>query len=270
MATGLDFSGISRFDPHADASSLSQRWNVWIKRFQRFIVAMDIKDPTRRRALLLYLAGPEVETIFDNLPETGESKDFDKAVEKLTEYFSPKKNIMYETHVFRQAQQREDETLDQFHMRLRELAQNCEFADIDKEIKIQLVEKCTSTRVRRKALREQISLEDLLKYGRTMETSDRQIAQLESLHQSGIQVNNLDAPKSCFFCGGTFPHPQGRASCPASRKTCGHCGKLGHFAQVCKMKSGASRNLPKSRIPRQTTSSISSSAQVVRDWYERA
>ena len=46
MATGLDFSGISRFDPHADASSLSQRWNVWIKRFQRFIVAMDIKDPT--------------------------------------------------------------------------------------------------------------------------------------------------------------------------------------------------------------------------------
>ena len=33
-----------------------------------------------------------------------------------------------------------------------------------------------------------------------METSDRQIAQLESLHQSGIQVNNLDAPKSCFFC----------------------------------------------------------------------
>ena len=51
---------------------------------------------------------PEVETIFDNLPETGESKDFDKAVEKLTEYFSPKKNIMSETQVFRQAQQRED------------------------------------------------------------------------------------------------------------------------------------------------------------------
>ena len=103
MATGLDFSGISRFDPHADASSLSQRCNVWIKRFQRFIVAMVIKDPTRRRALLLYLAGPEVKPIFDNLPDTGESKDFEKAVEKLAEYFSPKMNIMYETHVFRQA-----------------------------------------------------------------------------------------------------------------------------------------------------------------------
>ena len=139
-------------------------------------------------------------------------------------------------------------------MRLRELARNCEFGDIDKEIKIQLVEKCTSTRVRRKALREEISLEDLLKYGRTMETSDRQIAQFESLEQSGIQVNNLDAPKSWFFfCGGDFRHPQGRASCPASRKTCSHCRKLGHFAQVCKTKSGASRSLPKSRTPLTTT-----------------
>ena len=87
---------------------------------------MDIKDPTLTRAFLLYLAGPEVDTIFDNLPDIDESKDFDKAVEKPTECFSPKKNIMYETHVFRQAQQREDETLDQFHMRLRELARNCE------------------------------------------------------------------------------------------------------------------------------------------------
>ena len=61
--------------------------------------------------------------------------------------------------------------------------------------------------------------------------------------------------RAVFFCGGDFPHPQKRASCPASRKTCGHFGKLGHFAQVCKIKSGASRNLLKSRTPRQTTNS---------------
>ena len=61
--------------------------------------------------------------------------------------------------------------------------------------------------------------------------------------------------RAVFFCGGDFPHPQKRASCPASRKTCGHRGKLGHFAQVCEMKSGASRNLPESQTPWQTTNS---------------
>ena len=141
-----------------------------------------------------------------------------KAIEKLTEYFSPKKNIIYETHVFRQAQQREDETLDQFHMRLRELARNCEFGDIDKEIKIQLVEKCTSTRVRRKTLREEISLEDLLKYGRTMETSDRQIAQFESLHQSGIQVTTWLYRRVAFFVVATFPtHKEERLALPQGK-----------------------------------------------------
>lgn len=93
---------------------------------------MDIKDPTRQRALLLYFAGPKVETIFETLTDTGEDKDFDTAVAKLTEHFSPKKNIMYETHVFRQARQRDNETLDQFHTRLHHLAKSCDFTDAKK------------------------------------------------------------------------------------------------------------------------------------------
>ena len=109
---------------------------------------MVIKDPSRRRALLLYLAGPEVKPIFDNLPDTGESKDFEKAVEKLAEYFSPKMNIMYETHVFGRRNNEKMRRLISFKCVYVNL-HGCEFGGIDKEIKIQLVEKCTSTRVRR-------------------------------------------------------------------------------------------------------------------------
>ena len=54
-------------------------------RFQRFIVAMDIKDDTRKRNFLLYLAGPEVDKIFETLPETGEEKDF--ALEPIYIYY---------------------------------------------------------------------------------------------------------------------------------------------------------------------------------------
>ena len=41
--------------------------------------------------LLLYLAGPEVDKIFETLPETGEEKDFELGIQKLNEYFTPKK-----------------------------------------------------------------------------------------------------------------------------------------------------------------------------------
>lgn len=88
MATGIDFFGISRFDPHSDVTSISQKCKDWIKRFRRFIVAVDIKGPTRQRALLLYLASPEVEAIFETLPGTGEDREFDLAVNKLTAFFA--------------------------------------------------------------------------------------------------------------------------------------------------------------------------------------
>ena len=65
---------------------------------------MGVKDDKeRRRALLLHYAGEEVNEIFETLPNTG--NDYDTAVTKLTEYFSPKKNTEFEVYKFRQAKQ---------------------------------------------------------------------------------------------------------------------------------------------------------------------
>ena len=96
----LDFSRIKQFRPHVDQSSLAVRWKDWLKRFERCMVGMDIKAKARKRALLLYLAGPEVETIFATLPDVGAEDDYDTVVAKFTGYFAPKQNNLYESHVF--------------------------------------------------------------------------------------------------------------------------------------------------------------------------
>ena len=84
---------------------------------------MNVDDnDARQRALLLHYAGEQVYDIFETLTDTGESDDFDKACEKLTAYFSPKKNIEYEVYVFRKEKQEIGETLDTYHTRLRRLA----------------------------------------------------------------------------------------------------------------------------------------------------
>ena len=74
--------------------------------------------------MLLYLAGPAVQDIFETLSDTGEAKDFKIAHEKLTEYFTPKKNTTYEVYVFRQARQHEKETLAQFETKISQASCN--------------------------------------------------------------------------------------------------------------------------------------------------
>jgi hypothetical protein len=53
MATALDLSGLRNFDPYSDPTTLSLRWKEWLRRYERFLVAMDIKDDTRKRAVVI-------------------------------------------------------------------------------------------------------------------------------------------------------------------------------------------------------------------------
>lgn len=91
---------------------------------------MNVTNKPRQRALLLHYAGAATTEIFDTLPNTtvGEGGDpLEKAVQALTNYFTPKQNREYEIYVFRQAKQESNETISAFHTRLRQLAVTCEF-----------------------------------------------------------------------------------------------------------------------------------------------
>ena len=71
------------FSVHEDNSSVGPRWLEWFKRFEIYLAAHDVKDPTRKLAVLLYSAGKEVSDIFETLPNQGEDKDYKAAVDAL-------------------------------------------------------------------------------------------------------------------------------------------------------------------------------------------
>ena len=99
---------------------------------------------------------------------------------QLTEHFKPKKNVPFERHVFRQAAQQNGETVDSYITRLRTLAKNCEFADSNEAIRDQIVEKCSSGRLRRRLLREtDLTLDTLIQIAKLFESSERQADQIE-------------------------------------------------------------------------------------------
>lgn len=102
-------------------------------------------ENTQKRALLLYQAGQETQELFDTLPDTG--VDYATALTKLDDYFTPRKKVIFQ---FRQASQKAGETVDQF---VTFLAINCEFMDLDKELRSAVIQHCESKHLFRYGLK---------------------------------------------------------------------------------------------------------------------
>ena len=133
---------------------MRQNGTIGNRIFEIYITASGITDPTTKRALLLYQTGSRVREIFKQIPDTGTGADYDLAKEKLKADFDPQKNRRYEVYRFRQATQESHETLDQFHTRLRTMAETCEFTNIEFEVEEQIIIGGSSTKVRKRALRD--------------------------------------------------------------------------------------------------------------------
>lgn len=137
MATALQLPAVQPFSATSDQTTLGQRWSKWVKGLEYFLTASNITDKKQKRAVLLNLAGAEVQTAFETLSGTGE--DYDTALAKLNAYFEPKKNIPFERHAFRQAAQGPTEGMDAYVTRLRGLAKTCEFNNVDEVIRDQVI-----------------------------------------------------------------------------------------------------------------------------------
>ena len=159
----------------------------------------------------MHLAGHEVQDVFETLTETGD--DYDTALAKLDAYFKPEKNIPFERHTFRQATQNPSETmdaLDAYVTRLKRLVQTCDYETLaDEMIRDQVLEKCYSTRLRRRLLCEQtLTLDAILRIARSAKSSlskcsDQQSTvwvklvhgvEIPTIFDSGASVNVLDKP----------------------------------------------------------------------------
>ena len=137
-----------------DPNNIAVRWNRWTKRLETYITATGITDDKQMRSLLLFCAGDAVHEDIRQLTRSTRSRRLYKATLKLlTDHFSPKKNRTFEIYTFRQAKQLDGESVAQFYTRLRQLASTCEFTGPEGEIRSQIIQRCTSKKLRETALR---------------------------------------------------------------------------------------------------------------------
>nr|CAI5870533.1 unnamed protein product [Callosobruchus analis] len=250
---------LEKLDLEGESGSLGQRWGKWKRSLNIYLEAMDIRTSIKKRATLLLLGGAGIQEIFYNLPgasvEPTEDNDvFAIAIQKLDEYFSPKQSKVYERHVFRLIKQEEGEKFEKFVVRLRNQAEKCQFDQQEDHLIDQVAEKCLSVDLRKKILTigDNITLDRIIAEANTLEVVNRQLEEYgqpkKNLEVNSISQNKRDGNATkpygnkfkynthkggCSRCGNS-KHNAEDTNCPARKKKCYLCDKLGHFRQYCK------------------------------------
>nr|XP_036678053.1 uncharacterized protein LOC118879276 [Drosophila suzukii] len=235
-----------------DKALWRNEWETWLRSFTIYIESEEITSVYKKRNKLLHLGGPQLQAVVYNLPgalvafdEEANNDIFTPLVEKLTEYFSPQRNSVFERHLFRTMVPVEGEGFTEFLMRLRRQVAKCSFGETKKEIeeiclKDKIIDVWAPVDLKRKLLENEFTLNDFVKMCHIEEQVNRQTETMGAAgQQSTIQrvshqkTRDPDTLQECGRCG-RKGHRENSPDCPARSATCRKCSKIGHFARKCK------------------------------------
>ncbi len=207
--------------------------------------------------------GAECKKILNNLADMTPEKrrNPDEIIAAPRSHFVPQRNILYERFLFNTSTQKSGESVEQFVLRLRQLADSCEFETLkDSLIRDRIVIGTNDEAGRERLLRDR-PVPDLAKVIDTLRAAE--ISRSHKIAMSSAQntpVDHIKKTKGHHQHGGkkngkqnqkkqSPVHPQekgttdkckwrgngkhNRSSCPARNSTCNKCNKRGHFAKVC-------------------------------------
>lgn len=214
-------SGISVFDPYIDADNVQVRWKSWLSRFENYLIAMNITNIDRRKALLLYYGGEHIFKIQEKICQPDDI--YNEVTGKLTSHF----NLMVPQAANTPKKQ------------VTDLCRKCGKKHMPESIcpaKGKQCSKCKNFNHSANVCRASanISNERILNKLADKITDKMKLTADEQTGNPNQAMKN-DKVNKCKNCG--KPHYLSTA-CPAKGKTCNKCKKLDHLDFMCKQNNG--------------------------------
>ncbi|XP_058828320.1 uncharacterized protein K02A2.6-like [Topomyia yanbarensis] len=264
---------IDPFDRH------KMKWSRWVERLEGAFVLFGVQNEVRLYMLLHYMGGETYDIISDKLaPERPQQQTYDAIVRLLEAHFNPEPLEILENFRFKcrkQADDRPEETIDEYLIALRKLAITCNFGDYlrtalrnqfvfglkDRAIQSRLLEVRNLTLERAREIA--VSMELSNKGGREIQSkqgrSEVNLVQHSRVNNANAQVQGprtiankkkREKPDSenkgeCFRCGSSGHYAN---KCYHVRTVCNFCKLAGHLEKVCiKKKKNAKQDKQKAK-----------------------
>ncbi|XP_069103751.1 uncharacterized protein [Argopecten irradians] len=265
--------------------NLSENWKEWVQGFELYMTASGIEEKSGKVqvATFLHVAGIEARRVYNTftIPE-GDKEKLDVLKTKFYEYCEPRKNLTYLRHLFFTRSQGVNKTIDSFVTDLKNKAKNCDFNELtDSLIRDRIVCGIRDEGTRVRLLREtDLPLTKAVDFCRAQEISSAQVSMLKnpqadeaSVHtvhkQSGPRRKRYGNKKTkqpqhqpnnkqpqarqnklllvdCRNCG--HEHVRNSVVCPAFGKECHTCGRMNHFANLCRSGNNSHNNARQKKL----------------------
>ncbi|KAI5714843.1 hypothetical protein M8J77_010488 [Diaphorina citri] len=231
----------------AEGDNLEQNWKKFLQRFELYLLASGKDEKTKddsKIALLLNIGGEDLLEVYNGL-ELYKKEKYDDVKAQLGLHFAPIKNIIYERYKFLSyVSQREDQTVEQYVIELRKLAENCEYRERDNMIRDKFVMGIRNDKLRCRLLDEdKLTLPQAISIAKKFHTVKKQSFDMSGRYEDyeikpeikceaevGILRGTRFNTKTCDRCGRFHSE---KMICPAQDKECNYCRKRGHFAVKC-------------------------------------